>query len=105
MKNTISKLYNAVSAPVTATRDAVAENLQNVRDTASLLYNLNNSNTKMIMTNITPRNEMIVKVIFSFKSVIYRGAGEIKPYSKTLDSSPGMFTSLNEIQAFIEKCK
>ena len=71
MRNTISKLYNAVSAPVTATRDAVAENLQNVRDTASLLYNLNNSNTKMIMTNITPHNEMRVKVIFSFKSVIY----------------------------------
>ena len=105
MRNTISKLYNAVSAPVTATRDAVAENLQNVRDTASLLYNLNNSNTKMIMTNITPHNEMRVKVIFSFKSVIYWGAGEIKPYSKTLDLSPGMFTSLNEIQAFIEKCK
>ena len=71
MRNTISKLYNAVSAPVTATRDAVAENLQNVGDTASLLYNLNNSNTKMIMTNITPHNEMRAKVIFSFKSVIY----------------------------------
>ena len=37
--------------------------------------------------------------------MIYRGAGEIKPYSKTLDSSPGMFTSLKEIQAFIEECE
>ena len=33
----------------------------------------------------------------------YRGAGEIKPYSKALDSSPGMFTSLKEIQVFIEE--
>ena len=39
MRNTISKLYNAVSAPVTATRDALAERLQSVRETASLLYN------------------------------------------------------------------
>ena len=67
--------------------------------------NLNRSNTKMIMANITPHIEMRVKVIYSFKSVIYRGAGEIKPYSKTLDSSPGMFTSLKEIQAFIEECE
>ena len=38
LRNTISKLYNAVSAPVKATRDALAERLQSVRDTASLLY-------------------------------------------------------------------
>ena len=38
-RNTISKLYNAVSAPVAATRDALAERLQSVRDTTSLLYN------------------------------------------------------------------
>ena len=67
--------------------------------------NLNNSNPKMFLTNITPHIEMRVKVIYSFKSVIYRGAGEIKPYSKTLDSSPGMFTSLKEIQTFIEECE
>ena len=36
MRNTIS---NAVSAPVAATRDALAERLQSVRETASLLYN------------------------------------------------------------------
>ena len=28
LRNTVSKLYNAVSAPVTATRDALAERLQ-----------------------------------------------------------------------------
>ena len=38
-RNTISKLYNAVSAPVAAAGDALAERLQSVRDTASLLYN------------------------------------------------------------------
>ena len=47
---------------------------------------------------------MRVKVIYSFKSVIYRGAGEIKPYSKTLDLLQGMFTGLKEIQAYIEEC-
>ena len=39
MRNTISKLYNTVSAPVTATRDALTERLESVRETASLLYN------------------------------------------------------------------
>ena len=38
-QNTITNLYNAVSAPVAATRDALAERLQSVHDTASLLYN------------------------------------------------------------------
>ena len=56
--------------------------------------NLSNSNTKMIMANITPHIEMRGKVIYSFKPVICRSAGKMKPYSKTLDSSPGMFTSL-----------
>ena len=37
--------------------------------------------------------------------MIHRGAGEIKLYSKTLDSPPGMFTSLKEIQAYIEECE
>ena len=39
MKNQINKLYNAVLAPVAATRDALAARLESVRDTASLLYN------------------------------------------------------------------
>ena len=180
LRNTISKLYSAVSAPVAVTRGALAERLQSVRDTASLLYNkmmenmeygqerlkdvekeaereepaatkeeakeqqqgpavkeqqqddderydiaakiklvyegkrlkefrvtgsLNNSNTKIIMANITPHTEMRTKVIYSFKSEIHRGAGEIKDYSKTLTSPPGMFTSLREIQAYIEECE
>ena len=65
--------------------------------------NLNNSNTRIIMANITPHIGMRAKVIYSFKSVIYRGAGEIKLYSKAIDSLPVMFTSLKEIQPYIEK--
>ena len=39
MRNQLTKLYNVVSAPVAATRDALAERLQSVHETASLLYN------------------------------------------------------------------
>ena len=39
MRNQLAKLCNAVSAPVAATRDALTERLQSVRETASLLYN------------------------------------------------------------------
>ena len=39
MRNQLAKLYNAVPAPVAATRDALTERLQSVRETASLLYN------------------------------------------------------------------
>ena len=67
--------------------------------------NSNNDSTKMIMANITPHIEISVKVIYSFNSVIYGGGGKIQTYSKTLDSSPGMFTGLKEIQAYIEECE
>ena len=36
---------------------------------------------------------MRTKVVYSFKSEIYRGAGEIVDYSKVLSSPPEMFTS------------
>ena len=39
MENHLAKLHNAVSAPVTAIRDALAERLQSVRDITSLLHN------------------------------------------------------------------
>ena len=39
MRNQLAKLYNAVSTSVAATRDALTERLQSVRETASLLYN------------------------------------------------------------------
>ena len=38
MKNQITDFNNAVSAPVAATRDALSERLQSVRDTVTLLY-------------------------------------------------------------------
>ena len=37
LRNTILRLYNAVSASVAATRDALAERLLSVRETASYL--------------------------------------------------------------------
>ena len=39
MRNQLTKLHKTVSAPVAATRDALAERLQSVRETVSLLYN------------------------------------------------------------------
>ena len=39
LRNTNSKLYNAVSAPVAATRDALTERLPSVHPTVSSLYN------------------------------------------------------------------
>ena len=39
MRNQLTKWCNAVSAPVAATRDAIAERLQSVGETTSLLYN------------------------------------------------------------------
>ena len=67
--------------------------------------NLNNWNTKMIVANIIPHIEMRTNIIYSFKSEIHRGAGEIKDYNKTLTSPPRMFTSLKEIQAYIDECE
>ena len=67
--------------------------------------NLNTPNTKMSIGNITTHIEIRVKVIYSFKAEIHRGAGEIVDYSKTLTSPPGMFTSLEEIQVYIEECE
>ena len=57
------------------------------------------------MANIIQHFEMRVKVVYSFKSVIYRGVGEIKDYSKTLDSSPGIFTGLKQIRAYFQECE
>ena len=60
----------------------------------------------MIMDIITPHMEMrTLFIIYSFKSEIYRRFGVIMDYSKTLKSLPGIFTSLKEIQAYVEDCK
>ena len=39
MKNQLTKLYNVLSVPVAATRDALPERMQSVRETTSLLHN------------------------------------------------------------------
>ena len=51
----------------------------------------------MIMANMTPHIEMRVKVIYSFKSEIHPGGGEIMNYNKILTLPPGMFTSPKQI--------
>ena len=56
LRNTNSKLYNAVSAPVAATRDALADRLQSVRETASLLYN-------KMMENMRYRRERLNDIV------------------------------------------
>ena len=56
LRNTISRLYNAVSASVAATRDALAERLQSVRDTASLLYD-------RMMENMGYRQERLKDIV------------------------------------------
>ena len=56
MKNQITNLYNAISAPVAATRDALAEGLESVRETASLLY-------KGMMNNIEYGRERLKDIV------------------------------------------
>ena len=50
--------------------------------------NLNGINTRIIMVNRTPHIEMGTKVMNSFKSEIYRIAGEILDYIETLILPP-----------------
>ena len=55
-RNPVTNLYNAFSAPVAATRDALVERLQSVRDTASLLYN-------RMMNNIGYGQETLKEIV------------------------------------------
>ena len=55
-RNTISKLYNAVPAPIAATRNALVERHQGVRETASLLYN-------RMMENMGYGQERLKKIV------------------------------------------
>ena len=59
----------------------------------------------MITANLTPHTELRTKVIYSFKSEIHRGTGEIVDYSKTLFLPPGTFANLGDIQAYMMKCE
>ena len=69
MRNTISKLYNGVSAPAAATRDTLAERLQSVRETASLLYN-------KMMDNIGYGRERLKNIVE--KEAREEGKGEVQ---------------------------
>ena len=55
MKNQITDLYNAVSAPVAATSDALSLRLESVRETASLLYNRMMDNIQNKLKNIVEK--------------------------------------------------
>lgn len=66
--------------------------------------NLNNVSSKLIMKKLMPHIEMRVKVIYSFTADIYRGAGEVTEYHKTLENR-GLFTSVEEIRNYIEECE
>ena len=70
-----------------------------------VIGNLNGVTTRVVMANLTLHIEMRAKVSYSFKSEIDQGADKIVDYNKTLTSPPGMFTSLKEIQAYIEACE
>ena len=59
----------------------------------------------MNIENIALHIEMRTKVIYSFKSEIERGTGEIAGYSEALTSPAGIFTSLKEIQAYNDECE
>lgn len=45
-RNAIPKLFDAVPAPMASTQDILAERMQSVRETASLLYNRMMNNTE-----------------------------------------------------------
>ena len=53
------------------------------------------------MTNVSREIKMRKKIIYLLKSDI----DQVVFYSKTLTLPPGMFVSLEEIQACIEECK
>ena len=46
MRNQIANLYNAVSAPVAATKETLAERLLSIRETASSFHNRMIANTE-----------------------------------------------------------
>ena len=73
LRNTISKLYNAVSAPVTTTRDALAERLQNLHGTAYLLY-------KRMMANMEYGRQRM-------KDIIEKGAEEEQQQEKIVPAA------------------
>ena len=64
LRNAISKLYNAVSAPVTTTQDGLAERLRSVHDTASLLYKFHVVSMYLFRRNFDGRKVHFVSTYF-----------------------------------------
>ena len=63
LRSTITSMDNAVTTPVAATRDALAEKLQSVRDAASLLYEISGNCTYRAHF---PNPKVIPKKILAF---------------------------------------
>ena len=74
MKSQLIKLYNAVSAPVTATLDALAERLQSEYETASLLFD-------RMMENMGYGQETL-------KDIVEKEAGEEQHREEDIDLMP-----------------
>ena len=66
--------------------------------------NQNRVSTRLIMDKITPHIEMRVKVVYSFVADIYGPSG-ISGYAKTISANKHMFTSIEEVRAYIEECE
>ena len=66
--------------------------------------NQNHVSTRLIMDKLTPHIEMRVKVVYSFQADIY-GPNGISEYSKTIPANKHLFTSIEEVHAYIEECE
>ena len=64
----------------------------------------NSSLTGAVMVAITHHVDMPVVVVYSFSCDIYQGGGAVNKYHKS-KSTEGSFSSLAEIEAFIEACE
>ena len=70
------------------------------RVTGPLSHNVSN----LILKTICPIIKMQIRVIYSFSCSIYQGWNQVVQYDKML-SLNGTFTSLNQIEEYIQQCE
>ena len=85
------------------TRINLIENQTRVR-TYEMIGSLNHDVSNLILNTIWPVIEMQIRVIYSFSCVVYQGWNQVVQYHKTL-SPNGTFTSLNQIEEYIQQCE
>ena len=66
---------------------------------------LNNDLSNMIFNELKPHIEMRSRIVYSFTARIHRGRGEIADYPAKTLRGEGTFTSLSEIEGYIERCE